>query len=235
MAQVIHFSSDPPQSPFAPQWDYVIAEKETKVDVEELAKLILSKEEEIKEKYPDDWDHYDDGDTGLGADSLTARFNYFNVLDWDSPACKELHKEIKDFHDLYVQNTVASPEGGDIGVGQKYYDSPFFKDGGELKVRCWANVMRKGQQIKEHSHSSFPHSYLSGHFTVQCDNTETVYHHPYHQQTYPFKNIPNVMTLFPTWVPHSTTVHESDTPRITIAFDILLHNTPKSDGELVTL
>ena len=79
MAQVIHFSSDPPQSPFAPQWNYFIAERETKVDVEELAKLILSKEEEIKEKYPDDWDHYDDGDTGLGADSLTARFNYFNV------------------------------------------------------------------------------------------------------------------------------------------------------------
>ena len=45
MAQVIRFTSDPPQSPFAPQWDYVIAEKETKVDVEELAKLILSKEE----------------------------------------------------------------------------------------------------------------------------------------------------------------------------------------------
>ena len=50
------------------------------------------------------------------------------------------------------------------------------------------------------------------------------------------------MTLFPTWVPHSTTVHESDVPRITIAFDILLHNAPNlvannvvHDGELVTL
>ena len=224
MTKVTRFTSDPPQSPYAPIWDYCIAEKETNIDVEELSKVILFKEEEIKEKYPDDWDQYDDGDTGLGADSLTARFNYFNVLKWDSPVCEELHKEIRGFHAEYTRNTI-----GNLS------DHQFFKDGGELKVRCWANVMRKGQQIKKHFHSFHPHCYLSGHFTVQCDDTSTVYYHPYHSGSYPFKNSPNSMTLFPTWVPHSTTVHESDVPRITIAFDILLHNKPNSEGELVSL
>ncbi len=43
------------------------------------------------------------------------------------------------------------------------------------------------------------------------------------------------MTLFPTWVPHSTDKHQSDVPRITIAFDILLHNKPNSEENLVSL
>ena len=227
MTKVTRFTNDPPQSPYAPIWDYCIAEKKIDIDVEELAKVILLKESEIIKEYPG----CDDGDTGLGLDSLTARFNYFNVLQWDSPVCEELHKEIRGFHAEYAKNTI-----GNLSNHQ------FFKEGGELKVRCWANVMRKGQQIKKHFHSFHPHCYLSGHFTVQCDDTSTVYYHPYHSGSYPFKNSPNNMTLFPTWVPHSTDKHESDVPRITIAFDILLHNAPNlvannvvHDGELVTL
>ena len=221
MTKVTRFTSAPPQSPYAPVWDYCIAEKETNIDVEELAKVILYKESKIKDQYTE---NLDDGDTGLGLDSLTARFNYFNVLKWNSPVCENLHKEIKFLHNEYVRNTV-----GDLS------DHSFFKEGGSLKVRCWANVMRKGQQIKKHSHSSYPHCYLSGHFTVQCDNTSTIYYHPYNEELCSLKNFPNSMTLFPTWIPHSTTVHESDVPRITIAFDILLHNKPNSEGELVTL
>ena len=226
--KVTRFANDPPQSPYCPIWDYCIAEKKTDIDVEELAKVILLKEIEIKEQYPANNRtlNYDDGDTGLGLDSLTARFNYFNVLEWDSPVCQELRKEIKLFHAEYTKNTI-----GDLSNHQ------FFKEGGELKVRCWANVLRRGQMIKKHFHSYHPHCYLSGHFTVQCDDTSTVYYHPYHSGSYPFKNTPNSMTLFPTWVPHSTDKHESDVPRITIAFDILLYNTRNQDsgGVLVTL
>ena len=94
MTKVTRFTSAPPQSPYAPVWDYCIAEKETNIDVEELAKVILYKESKIKDQYTED---LDDGDTGLGLDSLTARFNYFNVLKWNSPVCKNLHKEIKFF------------------------------------------------------------------------------------------------------------------------------------------
>ena len=139
--KVTRFANDPPQSPYCPIWDYCIAEKKTDIDVEELAKVILLKEIEIKEQYPANNRtlNYDDGDTGLGLDSLTARFNYFNVLEWDSPVCQELRKEIKLFHAEYTKNTI-----GDLSNHQ------FFKEGGELKVRCWANVLRRGQMIKKH-------------------------------------------------------------------------------------
>ena len=41
MTKVTRFTSAPPQSPYAPVWDYCIAEKETNIDVEELAKVCL--------------------------------------------------------------------------------------------------------------------------------------------------------------------------------------------------
>ena len=43
MTKVTRFTNDPPQSPYAPIWDYCIAEKKTDIDVEELAKVILLK------------------------------------------------------------------------------------------------------------------------------------------------------------------------------------------------
>ena len=212
--EATRFVSDRQKSPFGPQWDFVIATKPTEVDVEALSELILSKEEEIKEKYPDDWENYDDGDTGLGADSLTARFNHFNVLKWDHQACKDLHDEIRLFHKAYVNGT----------VGEKTVEKL------EFKVRCWANVMRNGQQIKRHSHSSYPHAYLSGHFCVQCDKTATTYYHPYHEAGFGVPNEPGQMTMFPTWEAHSTTIHESDIPRISIAFDIVIaDSTPENE------
>ena len=48
------------------------------INTENIAKIVLEKEKEIIEKYSGD----DDGNTGLGADSLTARFKHFNVLKW---------------------------------------------------------------------------------------------------------------------------------------------------------
>ena len=213
VVKVHQFKNEPPETPYAPLWDFVIAEKETDLDVDELSYIILSKEKEIIEEYPEGWANQPvhDGYTGLGTDSLTARFNYFNVLKWDYPVCKDLHNEIRMFHDQYVSNTTDGK-----------FDARF-------KVRCWANVMRKGQKINKHCHATHPHSYLSGHFTVACHDTSTIYYHPYNQETYPLKNSSNSMTLFPTWMAHSTSSHEVDIPRITVAFDILLYSTPVED------
>ena len=217
VVKVHTFKNESPQTPYAPVWDFVIADKETDLDVDELGYIILSKEKEIIEEYPE---VNTDGYTGLGKDSLTARFNYFNVLKWDYPVVKDLHNEIRIFHDQYVSNTT---------------DGKF---DAEFKIRCWANVMRKGQKIDKHCHATHPHSYLSGHFTVACNNTSTIYFHPYSPEPYPLKNSPNSMTLFPTWMSHKTDSHEVDIPRITVAFDILISNpdTPTiKDDNLVSL
>tara|TARA_B100001996_G_C18630919_1_gene581732 strand:+ start:758 stop:1459 length:702 start_codon:yes stop_codon:yes gene_type:complete len=206
--QIHPFNTQPPETPFAPYWNYVIACKKTDIDAEEFAKLILIKEKEIKEEYPTgsyQYSNYSDGSTGLGSNSLTSRYSFFNVLKWDHPICKELHDNIRTFHNEYLYGT----------IGQTKFPEKL------LKIRCWANVMRKGEKIKRHCHATHPFTYLSGHFTVKCDNTSTNYFNVYTDESYPIKNAPSQMTLFPTWIPHSTDRQKEDTERITIAFDIV--------------
>ena len=200
------FISEQPQTPFAPVWDYTLAQEQIDVDLESLKDLILLREKEIIEEFPVDMADLplNDGYTGLGPNSLTSRFKYFNVLKWDHPECKKLHRAIKELHDSYY-------------VGLVGENIP------KLKIRCWANVLRKGEFIDKHSHAQHPHTYLSGHFCVSTTNTSTNYIPPYTDwgKEIVMENIPGEMTLFPTWLPHYTTKTEVDEPRITIAFDIV--------------
>ena len=70
------------------------------------------------------------------------------------------------------------------------------------------------------------------------DSTKTVYNNPFSQYTkenvlvkmvedgvddpsyYSSKNIDGKLTLFPSYIPHFTTEHKSDSNRITLAFDL---------------
>tara|TARA_B100001094_G_C18171540_1_gene795403 strand:+ start:1162 stop:1806 length:645 start_codon:yes stop_codon:yes gene_type:complete len=200
MTRGIRFVSESPETVFAPVWDYSIAIKPIVINTEDIAKIVLQKEKEIIDKYSGD----DDGNTGLGVDSLTARFKHYNVLKWQEVVIAQLHQEIRIFHDEYFAQVIGS-------------EPP------PLKVRCWANVMRKGQQIKKHTHSTHPHSYLGGHFCVTAENTSTSYMHPYTQEDYVVENKPGEITLFPNYLTHYTSVHESDVPRISIAFDLVTY------------
>lgn len=189
------------QTPFAPTWDYTIGEKQLRIDVKSLEKLILEKEQEIIQQYPGD----NDGNTGLGPDSLTSRFKYFNVLLWDHDVVRELHQEIKRFHKQFTTSL--------FGLT---YRHP------QIRIRCWANVLRKNQKIKKHFHSNHPHTYLGGHLSVKCVDTQTVYCNPYGSLDYDYysDNTPGKLSLFPNYIPHYTTPNKSDEPRITIAFDL---------------
>ncbi len=199
------FKSELTISPYAPSWDYIIAEKHLDVDVEELGNLILEHE----------------SPEFLITKVITCRSYFFNVLKWDYPVCKKLHKEIIDFHDAYVE-----------GTRKPKLDN--------LKIRCWANVMRQGQQIDKHHHGNAAHSYLSGNFTIKCENTSTNYYHPYNNnEVYPIENKSGNMTLFPSWIPHDTSIHNSDSERIIIAFDIYMEGSPPTsiehEGEMIDL
>ena len=94
-------------------------------------------------------------------------------------------------------------------------------------------ILRNGQKIKPHLHSTNQNSYLSAHFTVQCDNTSTVYINPVNQlndpQIFEEKNEIGNLRIFPSYVPHYTTEHLFDTPRITIAMDVRFFK-PDGDG-----
>jgi len=126
---------------------------QTDIDVEHLADVILKKEKTIIKTKPHSIHNgkYNDGQTGLGPNSLTARFDAYNVLKWKEG------KEIKDW------------------ITRCYKE--FYPDySGELLVQCWANVMRNAQQIRSHSH--FPDNYdntLCGHLNVRTRMTGTWY------------------------------------------------------------
>ena len=96
-----------------------------------------------------------------------------------------------------------------------------------LWIQCWYNILRFGQKINPHMHSSSSNCYLSGHFNVQVNDTSTVYMSPINQLNDPevinIKNKVGDMTLFPSYIFHRTTPHYSFKPRITIAFDLNLY------------
>ena len=196
------FVSEPPVSPYAPQWDFRVGNSMCEdIDTNSLSKFLLSKEKEIK-KLPivSDFDGY----TGLGSNSTTSRSQQYNILSWNHPEIRKLKSNIAKNIILYNDE-----------CGNK---TP------QLWIQCWYNVLRFGQSIKPHSHSVTPICYLSGHFNVQVNDTSTVYMSPINQLNDPevidIKNIPGKLTLFPSYIFHYTTPHYSFKPRITIAFDI---------------
>jgi len=193
--KIVKFTSGDTYTPFAPWWEYYFCEDNLKISLTDLKEEILSKEKDIIDQY----EFEDDWGTKLGANSLTARSNKYNLLNFDSAA--SLKTAIKRTHDQFVTE-LGAPEPPVI------------------YVQCWANVMRKGDQIAVHSHGTDPYGYLSGHVCVQVNDTNTNYYNPYGGSPWDSPNEVGKITLFPNYLPHGTDKVEDDDERITIAFDI---------------
>mgnify|MGYP003134703238 CR=1 FL=1 len=214
--RLIVFRSEPKENVFAPGWEFPIGEEFIpKINFKTLAKFILKKEKSLMTSAT--WNKKvstyfeksnDDGYTGLGKNSLTSRYGSYNLLDFKHPEIKKLKKAILVCHERFL----------------KALNIPLYPD---LYIQCWANVMRKGEQIKPHIHGVHPHSYLGGQINVQVGDTATCYINPVNQinepKIYRSKNEVGKCTIFQSCVPHYTDVHLSDTPRITIAFDLLVN------------
>ena len=86
-----------------------------------------------------------------------------------------------------------------------------------LYVQCWANVMRKGEEIKSHKHTQNSNTLdaLSGHLCVQVDGFTSTYY-----QGNPILNKNGVISFFPSTIYHWTDKYMGDSERITVAFDI---------------
>ena len=214
----IPFVNEEPISPFAPEWRFFIAEKFlSRIDCNRLKDYLLNRQPEILAIK----DNLNDAGTGLGSDSTTARFISYNVMTWDQPDINILKEEISIMHDTYYRDIVDRP-------------TPKVSLGG------WMNIMKKGDRIKRHNHGFLDNTYISGHFTVCCDGTRTVYTNPYehwdeyellqrveehdlefNHSLYASKNTAGQLTLFPGYIPHFTTEHRSDSDRITLAFEII--------------
>ena len=207
------FYSEPPVSPYAPEWDFRVGTSLCEdIDTNSLSRFLLSKEKQVK-KLPTSYDknnHIIDGYTGLGSNSATAKFNQYHLLKWSHPEINKLRSNIaKNLYEYNIECGVKTPN--------------------EIYIMCWYNVLRFGQKINPHWHSAKPNCYLSGHFNVQVNDTSTVYMSPINQLNDPevidIKNKVGDITLFPSYIFHYTTRHYSFKPRITIAFDIRLDRT----------
>ena len=196
---ILNFTNGKPNHFFNPKFSYYICEDDLKIDTVYLSKFLISKEKYILNKYS----FYGDGETGLSKNSVTTRFAYYNLLDFKETSF--LKKYIRDTHDKFLKNLNQK-------VDQNYY------------IQCWYNVMRKGDQIKPHIHGYSPDAYLGGHFCVQCDDTSTYYINPVNQindpETYKSLNEEGKLTLFQNCIPHYTDKQNSNSERITIAFDL---------------
>ena len=179
--KLIQFENDPPKTKFAPVFDYWVYENF--VDIGDLKSIILSKEKEIIEgnPYTHDWN------TGLGKDSLTSRSDCYNILKWgEAHFLKEI---IRSSHDNMITE-----------LGYKWED--------RIYVQCWANVLRKGQAIKQHHHWDSPYTYLGGHICLDNYDTSTHYEIPYCKKLYSSPNELGKVTLFPNWLEHFTDSYE---------------------------
>jgi hypothetical protein len=204
------FSSGLPLTPYAPTWDFRVGTTLCEnIDVKSLSQFLLKKEKEVK-KLPVQFYEKNkvfDGYTGLGSNSTTSRSNQYNILTWN-------HSEILKLKQNIIENIICYNNE----CGNQTPDN--------LKIQCWYNVLRYGQKIKPHQHSTRPFCYLSGHFNVKVENTSTVYMSPINQLNDPdvinIKNQNGEMTIFPSYIFHYTTPHYSFKPRITIAFDVAI-------------
>ena len=202
------------KTPFAIDYTFYVFENIINdVDFSAVSKIIKSKEKKIIRSSPKS---SGDGNTGLGNNSLTSRFGYFNVLKWQEP-------DIQKIKDHIVDNV------------SKFYNRILQEKPTDLKIQCWANVMRKGQQIKPHVHDTSSNCLLGGHICVDVDNTSTHYINPFryfsgdNQETYSSKNEVGKITLFSDNIPHYTDkVISKD--RVTIAFDIINGNQKHNDN-----
>lgn len=221
------FQNDKPLTAFAPQWDYIIGEdflfennQHSNLSYWSLVKdIILKKEKKIINSTEPSFTGVSDGYTGLGPNSLTSRFKRFNVFKWKETAITTLLEGVKNKY-LKFLKVLTVPRR-------------------KVWIQCWANVMRKGEVIKPHIHGQGPYSYLGGHVCVTHNNTSTFYINSINQlndpEVFESKNEIGKITLFQSCIPHYTSTNNSDSERITLAFDIVVDEDPFDKNNCVLL
>jgi len=202
--QFISFKSEKANNLFAPEWEYVITEQTIeKINYKNLSKFLLKIEKEIIKKFKSSHDGY----TGLGNKSVTSRYKYYNLFNYKNEEIIKLKKYIIEAHNNLLNN----------------YRLPLPNN---LWAQCWFNVLRKGEQIKPHIHGTDPDCYLSGHFMVKSQETNTIFINPQNQinepSIYKSNNKEGKMTLFQSCIPHYTDKQIDKEERISIAFDLSL-------------
>jgi hypothetical protein len=199
------WKSEPPLTPFAPSYKFYFIDKKifSEEECKEWNVYLLKQEQILFNKYRTA--PMGDGGTGLGPTSITSRYPYFNLLDFDFHLVSELKTKI--FNGI---KTILS-----------VFDNTAWQE--TLYANCWFNVLRQGENMKIHSHGYHKNSFYGFHLTINATETFTTYIHPTNTFVQDPYNVPNkigYLTLFPSFIPHGVTPNRYETPRISIAGDI---------------
>lgn len=203
MKTVYQFKTKPSNNPFAPEFNYVLLEGQcfTEDECLDIKQFMLHQEKYLLEKLKN---HPSvDGNTGLGEDSITAKFPHFSVFDFKHPMVNKIKSSIiEHFNDI-------------LNITNNTWNA-------HLYAQSWFNVMRPKQKINFHMHGVNEDILYGFHITVSTENTSTIYHNPFdHRQTIDISNKVGYITLFPNFIPHQTTVYNGSDVRISIAGDIV--------------
>jgi len=190
-----------PATHYAPYWDVSIGTSKwqdfEKIDT--IKKWLLNNEQRFIDEYP----VMHDGNTGLGDESVTSRFGRYNLFDFanELPELNDL-KQFLQFSYLDFVTLDHTPIT-------------------DLYIVCWFNILKEGEEIKEHLHNSTFDCYLSGNMHLDNYNTLTKYKVPYERFTsHDFTNEKGGLTIFPSCILHWSDKHLENNKRISIAFDL---------------
>ena len=125
-----------------------------------------------------------------------------------------------------------------IECGRRIFDGNKLVYSGFKITDMWSNVSKQGEFHRPHTHSN---NYLSGVFYVQSDKSNTAniqFYDPrpqadvitpsvtestrYNSHIWFYPSIENRMLFFPSWLQHYVPTNNSELPRSSIAFNIML-------------
>jgi hypothetical protein len=197
------WKSEPPLTPFAPNYVHYITDKKifNGAECESWFRYLLEQEPILLDKFRVSAGN---GGTGLSENSLTSRYPYFNVLKFNFHLVSKLKTLI--FNGI---KTILSVSGNTNWQETLY-------------ANCWYNVLRQGESMQTHHHSYHKNSFYGFHLTINAIETFTSYYHPikFQEEAFHTPNKIGYLTLFPNFIPHSVSLNRYETPRISIAGDI---------------
>ena len=206
--RIFGWKSEPPLTPFAPSYAHYLSEKKifSEEECKEWNAYLLELEPYLLDKFRTTTG---DGQTGLGANSITSRYRHFNLLDFDFHLIPKLKTEI-----INGIKTILSVSGNSN-----------WQEGKDIIASSWFNVLRKEEFMDIHSHGYHKNSFYGFHVIINAITPAfTSYYHPikFTNGAFYIPNIIGTLTLFPNYIPHDVTANKYETPRISIAGDIFL-------------
>lgn len=173
--------------------------------LEKIVEYLSSKENYILDTFP----YLGDFGTKLTNDQVSTRSGGYNIfhMNEECPELDNLLSFIKESYYDYIDNIMPN----------KTFENTMINPA----INCWLNVLRKTESIGMHKHSNDYGdlwSFISGTFVLSASDTSTIY--KYGEETYEIENINGQLTIFPPFYYHWTTLHNEDSPRLTLGSDV---------------